>query len=100
MHTYSSLNSEFIKEYKGALDSADKAIVFYSPKAIAIKGLEKISEAQIKKAFNRDDLIIFTEPQEFKDYLFSQKLYDKVLLLMSSGNYGGLDFNEVKKLLN
>lgn len=98
LHTYSSLNGDFLKEYKGALDSADKAVVFYSPHAVEIKKLDKVSKEQIAKAFERDDLIIYTNPQEFKDFLFSQNLDRTALLLMSSGNYGGLNFEEVKKL--
>ena len=99
LHTYSSLNAEFLKEYKGALDSADRAVVFYSPHALEIKKLDKVSEAQIKSAFEREDLIIYTDPADFKDFIFNQQLEDTALLLMSSGNYGGLDFDEVKNLL-
>jgi len=99
LHTYSSLNAEFLKEYKGALDSADRAVVFYSPHALEIKKLEKVSEAQIKSAFEREDLIIYTDPADFKDFIFNQQLEDTALLLMSSGNYGGLDFDELKNLL-
>ena len=98
LHTYSSLNAEFLKEYRGALDEADKAVVFYSPHAVEIKKLESVSKEQIANAFQRDDLIIYTNPEDFKAYLFSQDFNDKTLLLMSSGNYGGLDFDEVKKL--
>jgi UDP-N-acetylmuramate: L-alanyl-gamma-D-glutamyl-meso-diaminopimelate ligase len=98
LHTYSSLNAEFLKEYKGALDAADIAVVFYSPHAVEIKKLEEVTAQQIADAFQRDDLIIYTNPEEFKDFLFSQDFTNKTLLLMSSGNYGGLDFDEVKQL--
>ena len=99
LHTYSSLNAKFLKEYKGALDAADVAVVFYSPHAVQIKKLEEVTHEQIAIAFERDDLIIYTNPADFKDFLFSQNFDNKSLLLMSSGNYGGLDFDEVKKLL-
>ena len=98
LHTYSSLNTEFLKEYKGALDSADVAVVFYSPHAVEIKKLEEVTHEQIANAFQRDDLIIYTNPEDFKNFLFSQNFDNKSLLLMSSGNYGGLDFDEVNKL--
>jgi UDP-N-acetylmuramate: L-alanyl-gamma-D-glutamyl-meso-diaminopimelate ligase len=98
LHTYSSLNAEFLKEYKGALDAADVAVVFYSPHAVEIKKLEEVTETQIANAFERDDLIIYTNPEDFKNFLFSQNFDNKSLLLMSSGNYGGLDFDEVKRL--
>jgi UDP-N-acetylmuramate: L-alanyl-gamma-D-glutamyl-meso-diaminopimelate ligase len=97
LHTYSSLNSEFLAEYKGALDAADIAVVFYSPHAVKIKQLEEVTKSQIADAFERDDLIIYTNPQEFKDFLFQQNIENTALLLMSSGNYGGLDFEELKK---
>jgi UDP-N-acetylmuramate: L-alanyl-gamma-D-glutamyl-meso-diaminopimelate ligase len=99
LHTYSSLNAEFLKEYKGALDTADVAVVFYSPHAVEIKKLEEVTKEQISSAFERDDLIIYTNPDDFKKFLFAQDFDDKALLLMSSGNYGGLDFDEVKGLI-
>ncbi len=101
LHTYSSLNAEFLKEYEGALDAADVAVVFYSPDAVKIKQLEEVTYEQIAKAFNREDLVIYTNPAAFKEYLYHLK-YDTegvALLLMSSGNYGGLNFDEVKTLL-
>ncbi len=99
LHTYSSLNTEFLTEYQGALDAADTAVVFYSPDAVAIKKLEEISKEQIEKAFNREDLIVYTNPDEFKSFLLVQEFTDSVLLLMSSGNYGGLDFDEVQSTI-
>ena len=99
LHTYSSLNAAFLAEYNGALDKADKAVVFYSPHAVKIKQLDSVSEEQISNAFQRDDLIIFTNPTEFKEFLFSQNLDQSAVVLMSSGNYGGLDFEEIKQLV-
>jgi len=100
LHTYSSLNAEFLEEYKGALDKADKAVVFYSPHAVKIKQLEEVTKEQIGEAFERDDLIIYTNPEDFKKFLFSQEIKNKAIILMSSGNYGGLDFEEVKRLIS
>lgn len=99
LHTYSSLNAEFLKEYEGALEFADVAVVFYSPDAVKIKQLEEVTYEQIAVAFNRKDLIIFTNPAEFKTFLFNQNLESTALLLMSSGNYGGLNFDEVKEII-
>ena len=99
LHTYSSLNAEFLSEYQGALDKADKAVVFYSPHAVKIKQLDEVTTAQIGVAFGREDLIIYTNPSEFKAFLFGQNLEQTAIVLMSSGNYGGLDFEEVKGLV-
>ena len=100
LHTYSSLNAEFLKEYQGALDAADVAVVFYSPDAVKIKQLEEVTYDQIAQSFQREDLIIYTNPADFKNFLFSQDFDNSALLLMSSGNYGGLNFDEVKGLMN
>lgn len=99
LHTFSSLNATFLNEYEGSLDSAEEAVVFYDPHALAIKGLEKITEEQIKKAFKRDDLIIYTNPDDFKFFVLNQSFKNKALLLMSSGNYGGLDFDKFKGMI-
>ena len=98
LHTYSSLTPEFLAQYKGALDAADEAAVFYSPHAVEIKKLAPVSAAQIEAAFKRSDLKIFTDPEAFQEFLFGQDLSVKNLLLMSSGNYGGLDFERLKSL--
>ncbi len=93
LHTYSSLNAEFLQQYKGALNPADQAVVFYSPEAVALKRLDIVSATQIKTAFEREDLIVYTDPKEFQEFLFAHNLTNTALLLMSSGNYGGLDFD-------
>ncbi|WP_298473366.1 Mur ligase family protein [uncultured Maribacter sp.] len=100
LHTYSSFNPEFLQEYKGALDAADEAIVFYLPESVKIKKLKEVSKEQISDAFQRKDLNIQTNADSFKNFVFSKNYDDCVLLLMSSGNYGGLDFEEVKSLIN
>ena len=99
LHTYSSLDPGFLHEYQGALNMADVAVVFYSPHAVEIKKLKPISEKQIAKAFKRDDMVIYTDPIAFKEFLFSQNFENTSLLLMSSGDYGGLDFEELKRLV-
>ncbi|MEY2692380.1 MAG: hypothetical protein RIT03_770 [Bacteroidota bacterium] len=99
LHTYSSLNAEFLKEYQGALDYADVAVVFYSPDAVKIKQLDEVSYEQIAQSFQRNDLVIYTNPQAFQDYLFELNFTNSALLLMSSGNYGGLNFDALKTLI-
>ncbi len=99
LHTYSSFNPEFLKEYKGALEAADVAAVFYLPESVRIKKLKEVTPEQISEAFVREDLKIFTDSDDFKNFVFGQKYDNSVLLLMSSGNYGGLDLEEVKALV-
>lgn len=99
LHTYSSLSPEFLKEYRGALNQADVAVVFYSPKAVMIKQLESIKREQIETAFQREDMVIFTNPADLKTFLYTHNYEDSVLLFMSSGNYGGLDLDELKEYI-
>ncbi len=100
LHTYSSLTPEFLKQYKSSLNSADEAIVFFSPEALQIKKLPPITEEQIFKAFGNSDLKVFTNSEDFKLHLKKMEYLNKVLLLMSSGNYGGLDLNEIKNWIS
>ncbi len=100
LHTYSSFNPEFLKEYRGALAHADQAIVFYLPESVAIKKLAPVSPEQIATAFERDDLQIYTDAQAFRAFVMNRNLNNSALLLMSSGNYGGLDLETVKAKVN
>jgi UDP-N-acetylmuramate: L-alanyl-gamma-D-glutamyl-meso-diaminopimelate ligase len=62
--------------------------------------LEEVTYEQIAQSFQREDLIIYTNSADFKNFLFGQNFDNSALLLMSSGNYGGLNFDEVKQLMN
>jgi UDP-N-acetylmuramate--alanine ligase/UDP-N-acetylmuramate: L-alanyl-gamma-D-glutamyl-meso-diaminopimelate ligase len=98
LHTFSSLNYEFIQQYKNTLSEADEAIVFYSPEAIAQKQMSPISADEIKTAFNEPDLEVISETSALQDLLGSKDLSDSVLLLMSSGTFGNLNLEDIKGL--
>jgi len=91
LHTFSSLNKTFLNQYRRKMDAADLAVVFYSPETVEHKRLEPISEADIRAAFKRDDLKIFTNPAELQDFLKNQNWQNTNLLMMSSGTFGGID---------
>ena len=96
LHTYSSLNPEFLQEYRGALKQADTAIVCYSPHAVELKRLEPIHPDQIRQAFDQPSLEVVTQMGSLKELLLSGNDHRQALLLMSSGNLGGLDLGESK----
>tara|TARA_R110000868_G_scaffold18453_3_gene81039 strand:- start:59 stop:1414 length:1356 start_codon:yes stop_codon:yes gene_type:complete len=100
LHTYSSFNPEFLKEYKGALDAADEAVIFFLPESVAIKKLEAVTPEQISEAFQRKDLKILTDAASFHEYLENQSYDNTTLLLMSSGNYGGFDLRKFQELMS
>lgn len=97
IHTYSSLNPEFLVQYKGALGKADIKIVNYDPEALKIKRMEMISPEDIKKAFGDESIIVFTSSEELQNYLNEIDKTNKVFLMMSSGSFGGMNLNEVFK---
>lgn len=97
IHTYSSLNPEFLVQYKGALDKADIKIVNYDPEALKIKRMKMILPDDIKKAFGDESILVFTSSEELKNYIESLDKTNKVFLMMSSGSFGGMNLNEVFK---
>lgn len=97
LHTFSSLNEEFLKEYKGSMDEPDTAIVYFSPEAIAHKKLEAITKEQVHRAFNREDLLVFTDSKELEKYLNALNWKNQNLLMMSSGNFEGIEFGNLIK---
>jgi len=95
LHTFSSLKEEFLPHYKGAMKTADEAYVYFNPDVIRHKKLKEITPAQVKEAFGGDNLTIFTDSALLIDKLLSSDWKNKNLLLMSSGNFSGIDFNEL-----
>ncbi len=91
LHTFSSLNREFLKQYKGSFEDADTAVVYFNPQTIAHKKLEPISEEDVKSAFRRKDLLVFTDHLALQQFLAGQQWPGKNLLLMSSGTFNGTD---------
>lgn len=100
LHTFSSLNKEFLQEYKSSMDMADVSIVYYNPHTIEHKRLENISQDEVKAAFANENILIFNDSAALKTHLEMQNWTDTNLLLMSSGNYDGIDVDIfAKKLL-
>ena len=95
LHTYSSLNKDYLPEYAHALDPADEAVIFYDPEALRIKNREPIEPDFIRRAYKREDLKIFTDAESFKNFLYDKEKQGSVWLLMSSGNLGGLDIEKL-----
>ncbi|HAP01343.1 MAG TPA: peptidoglycan synthetase [Bacteroidetes bacterium] len=95
LHTYSSLNKNFISEYAGCMQGADVKVVFFNPHTIELKRLENISNEEVKKLFAHDDLLIMNKQEELKSFLHAQSFNNSVLLLMTSGNFDKLDIPEL-----
>ncbi len=94
LHTYSSLNKSFLPQYKGSMNKADHAIVFYNPHALALKKLT-LDKDDVKSGFDLKDLIIFDNSAALKNYLLSLNYRHAILLFMSSGNFDKMDLSEI-----
>lgn len=92
LHTFSSLNAKFLDEYNGAMEAADEAIVYFNPHTIEHKKLQPISDEQVAKAFATDNIRVFTDSKTLVNHLRSQEWQNANLLLMTSGNFDGVDF--------
>jgi UDP-N-acetylmuramate: L-alanyl-gamma-D-glutamyl-meso-diaminopimelate ligase len=91
LHTYSSLNKNFLPNYKDTMALADKAVVMYNPHAFKIKKLPFLDQADVKEGFNRKDLFIVNTKDELLSLIEKEHWQNKNLLLMSSGNFDGAD---------
>ena len=97
LHTFSSLNEEFLRQYKGCMEKPDTAIVYFSPAAIAHKKLDPITVEEVHTAFDREDLLVFTDVKKLEEHLKSQNWENKNLLMMSSGTFEGMEFSKLTK---
>jgi UDP-N-acetylmuramate: L-alanyl-gamma-D-glutamyl-meso-diaminopimelate ligase len=95
LHTFSSLNQEFLDQYKGSMDLADEAIVYFNPHTIEHKKLKPITREQVQQAFDRKNIQVVTDSQEVISTILKIDFQNKNLLLMSSGNFDGMDFKEL-----
>ena len=95
LHTYSSLNPVFLEQYDHAMDGLDEeAIVFYSEDALKIKRMDPISPELIKEMFKNENLKVFTNAEELHAYWDLLDKTQGVYMMMSSGNFGGLDLTK------
>jgi len=92
LHTFSSLNIEFLQQYQGAMGNADRALIYYDPKVIEHKELSPISKEEVADAFATSNVEVYTESNSIIDELRKLKWTGKNLLMMSSGNFNGVDF--------
>ena len=94
LHTYSSLNPVFLEQYDHAMDGLDNAVVFYSEDALKIKRMEPISPELIKEKFKNQNLRVFTNAEDLHQYWETLDKSKGAFLMMSSGNFGGLDLTK------
>ena len=91
LHTYSSLSKEFLSHYKGSMDLAEEAIIYFNPHALRIKKHPDLTPKEIRLGFSYEKLEIFNDSKLLSERLLAANWNNKNLLLMSSGDFGGMD---------
>ncbi len=99
LHTFSSLNENFLKEYLHTMNGADFAIVYIDRKTFIQKGIEPFSESKVIESFGNDKIKFINNSEKIKSYLQTFQLKNTNVLLMSSGNFGGIDLVTMTKQL-
>ncbi len=95
LHTYSSLNPEYLPLYKGSLKESDQAMVYYNPSVVKTKKLPSLDPDEVKKHFDKDELVVYNDSSQLANDLKQLDDNTFVLLLMTSGNFSGLDLNKL-----
>jgi UDP-N-acetylmuramate: L-alanyl-gamma-D-glutamyl-meso-diaminopimelate ligase len=95
LHTFSSLSRQFLSHYKGTMDSADVAMVYFNPHALILKRLPDLKPEGIRDGFSNKNLEVFDDTKLLQTRLLSENPENSVFLMMSSGDYDGLDLKEL-----
>ena len=95
LHTFSSLSKNFLEQYKGCMNKADKALVYYNHHAIELKRLEDLSVELVEKAFDKEGLKVTTDSSEFVQFVKQNAEDNTNILIMSSGNFGGVNIKQL-----
>lgn len=99
LHTFSSLTEEFLPQYKDTMKAADEAFVYFNPEVIRHKNLKPIEAKEVQDAFGGDNVTVFTDSEEMQTKLRSFDYTDTALLMMSSGNFSGINIVEFAESL-
>jgi len=101
LHTFSSLTEDFLPQYANCMAEADIAFVYYDPEVIKHKHLKEIKQEQVKQAFGGKNLSVFTDSNALQQKLRELNYDNSALLLMTSGNFSGVNLIDfAKELLN
>lgn len=99
LHTFSSLNAEFLEQYKGTMDKSDIPFVYFNPSTIEHKKLQPIDPEMVKSCFGSSKIKVFTDSQQLVDTLKGIEWDNKNLLIMTSGNFSGVNLQEFAKTI-
>ncbi len=99
LHTYSSLNKNFLHEYQDSFDGVDAGCIYYDHHALSLKRLPDLDHEVIKKSFGNENLAIFADSKKLIEWLIEHQQQKSIFLMMSSGNFGGINMQELANKL-
>ena len=91
LHTFSSLNKDFLPQYKDTMQNCEEAVVLFNPHTLEMKKMPPLDKEDIKSNFNNKKIKVFDNPIELKKYIDNLDSDNSVYLFMSSGTFGGID---------
>ena len=94
IHTFSSLNKEFLPQYRSCMDGADDALVYYNPAVVEQKRLDAISIQNVQEAFGNEVLVV-NKTEDVLRQIEQNLCPNQVVLFMTSGNFDGLNLDEL-----
>ncbi len=92
LHTFSSLRKDFLPFYRDCMSAADHALVYFSPEVVAHKKLEPLNLDEVQQAFG-GNVVVKNTTEDVLSYVGKLKSDNTVLLMMSSGNFDGIDYD-------
>ena len=92
LHTFSSLKKGFLSQYENAMHAADIALVYFSPKVVEHKKLEPITKQDVIDGFG-GNITVVNSTEEVLEFIYKEISTESVLLMMSSGNFDGVDYD-------
>jgi len=93
IHTFSSLNKDFLPQYENSLEKADTAYVFYDPHVVEFKNLPPLEKSFVSKSFGSSNVIVLDDKYELRKIALNQG--KGIYLMMSSGSFSGLDLKDL-----
>ncbi len=93
LHTFSSLNKDFLPHYNNAMATADRALVYFNPEVVAHKKLPPITAEDVAAGFASSNVEVYTDSAAILAAIKSISWPGKTLLMMSSGNFDGIDYS-------
>lgn len=99
LYPLSTLNRNFLEQYKGTLDKADIAVLYFDEANIReLANADLINLDDFVKAFDKSDLHVFTNITQLQNYLNQQSRTVEALLFMGSDLVKNLDLNAIAKM--